>query len=166
MTTTAPNPVQRSRWLDWKPKARILADSAQSEPTKPSKPGSKLGSVGFVGATPGNSLKIKRVLCSSQGEPASFLTCAAWKAAALNRLFEEQGATGKPGRITAATVGHGERWSWGLAWRSVVATDCAAIHPHLIPTVAAPAASHVQRRRPGLFSHGLLAVILLNRIFR
>jgi hypothetical protein len=29
---------------------------------------------------------------------------AEWKAAALNRLFQEQGATGKPGRITAATV--------------------------------------------------------------
>jgi hypothetical protein len=34
---------------------------------------------------------------------------AEWKAAALNRLFQEQGATGKPGRITAATVRHGER---------------------------------------------------------
>jgi hypothetical protein len=27
-----------------------------------------------------------------------------WKAAALNRLFLEHGATGKPGRITAATI--------------------------------------------------------------
>jgi hypothetical protein len=35
----------------------------------------------------------------------------AWKAAALNRLFREQGATGKPGRITAATARHGERMS-------------------------------------------------------
>ena len=32
-----------------------------------------------------------------------------WKAAALNRLFQEQGVTGEPGRITAATVRHGER---------------------------------------------------------
>lgn len=31
-----------------------------------------------------------------------------WKAAALNRLFQEQGVTGQPGRITAATVRHGE----------------------------------------------------------
>ena len=31
-----------------------------------------------------------------------------WKAAALNRLFQEQGATGQPGRITAETVRHGE----------------------------------------------------------
>jgi hypothetical protein len=30
------------------------------------------------------------------------------KAAALNRLFQEHGATGQPGRITAATVRHGE----------------------------------------------------------
>jgi hypothetical protein len=35
-----------------------------------------------------------------------------WKARSLNRLFLVQGARGKPGRITAATVEHGERrWS-------------------------------------------------------
>lgn len=33
---------------------------------------------------------------------------AEWKAAALNRLIQEQGVTGKPGRITAVTVRHGE----------------------------------------------------------
>jgi hypothetical protein len=38
---------------------------------------------------------------------------AEWKAAALNRLFQEQGATGTPGRITAATVRHGERKAGG-----------------------------------------------------
>jgi hypothetical protein len=32
-----------------------------------------------------------------------------WKAQSLNKLFLEQGATGEPGRITAATVKHGER---------------------------------------------------------
>jgi hypothetical protein len=32
-----------------------------------------------------------------------------WKAAALNRLFEQQGVAGRPGRITAETVRHGER---------------------------------------------------------
>jgi hypothetical protein len=31
-----------------------------------------------------------------------------WKARALNRLFLEQGRTGGPGRITPATVRHGE----------------------------------------------------------
>jgi hypothetical protein len=34
---------------------------------------------------------------------------AEWKAAALNRLFQEQGVTGQLGRITAETVRHGER---------------------------------------------------------
>ena len=34
---------------------------------------------------------------------------AEWKAGALTRLFQEQGVTGRPGRITAATVLHGER---------------------------------------------------------
>ncbi len=33
---------------------------------------------------------------------------AEWKAAALNWLIQGQGVTGKPGRITAATVRHGE----------------------------------------------------------
>lgn len=32
---------------------------------------------------------------------------AEWRAAELNRLFQEQGLTGQPGRITAATVRHG-----------------------------------------------------------
>lgn len=34
---------------------------------------------------------------------------AVWKAGELNRLFQEQGVTGQPGRITAATVRDGER---------------------------------------------------------
>jgi hypothetical protein len=32
-----------------------------------------------------------------------------WKAAAVNRLFQEQGVTGRPDRITAVTVSHGEQ---------------------------------------------------------
>jgi hypothetical protein len=32
---------------------------------------------------------------------------AEWKAMTLNRLFQEQGVTGEPGHITAATVLHG-----------------------------------------------------------
>ena len=44
----------RNRWIDWKPKARILADSAESEPTKPTKPGSE----GFVGGTSAESPEI------------------------------------------------------------------------------------------------------------
>jgi hypothetical protein len=34
---------------------------------------------------------------------------AEWKAAQLNRLFLEQGVTGRSGRITAGTILHGER---------------------------------------------------------
>ncbi len=37
------------------------------------------------------------------------MSWAEWKAAALNRLFLEQGTSGQPGRITAETVLHGER---------------------------------------------------------
>ena len=93
MTTTAPNPAKRSRWMDWKP-ARILADMVESEPTKPSKP----GSVGFAGAIPAESQEI-RVNQQEHAAPWAY-----WKGVALNRLFEEQGATGKPGRIAAATI--------------------------------------------------------------
>ncbi len=55
MSNSAPNPTKRSRWMDWKPKARILAESAESEPTKPSKP----GSVGFEGAPSAKSPEIE-----------------------------------------------------------------------------------------------------------
>jgi len=113
----------RSRWLDWKPNTQILAKMAEGEPTKPTerpqilaeptrdeptKP-SKPGSVGFDGATSSESLKI-------QAEPGIIdldfergVSWAEWKAAALNRLFLEQGRTGQPGGITAETVRHGER---------------------------------------------------------
>jgi hypothetical protein len=59
MSTSALHPATRSRWMEWKPKASILADSARSEPTKPSKPGSVPGSVGFEGATPAESPEIE-----------------------------------------------------------------------------------------------------------
>ena len=44
---------------------------------------------------------------AERAEPA-WLTWHEWKAAALNRLFLEQGVTGRPGRITAETIRHGE----------------------------------------------------------
>ena len=45
------------------------------------------------------------------------ISWAEWKASMLNRLFEEQGVTGKPSRITAATVRHGtQRKSDWLDW--------------------------------------------------
>ena len=51
MRTAPVKPAKRSRWLDWQPKARIIADPAKTEPTKPSKP----GFVGFVGTISGES---------------------------------------------------------------------------------------------------------------
>jgi hypothetical protein len=49
----------------------------------------------------------------ASGDPAAarllWVDWCEWKAAALNRLFLEQGVTKQPGRITAATVRHGER---------------------------------------------------------
>jgi hypothetical protein len=44
---------------------------------------------------------------------ADVIPWAAWKAAKLNRLFQEKGVTGQPGRVTAATVRHGERKARG-----------------------------------------------------
>jgi hypothetical protein len=45
---------------------------------------------------------------SEGAEHEQGVSWAEWKAAALNRLFQEQGVTGQPGRITAATVRDGE----------------------------------------------------------
>jgi len=55
MSVPAPNPATRSRWLDWEPKARIMGEPPESEPTKPTKPGFD----GFVGAPPGPFQKIQ-----------------------------------------------------------------------------------------------------------
>ena len=202
MSTPTLHPATRSRWMAWKPKARILADTAESEPTKTS----ETDSVVFVGATSAESPQIEaepnpaelagasavlnragvRIMAlkgsaaigvwsdldgpevraalrtfGSDGPPVCYLDGAGipmryklrrvegepvpmnvvaemeqhpaepwkvrdrmlnemgwcpkgvpwaeWKAAGLNRLFQEQGATGRPGRTTAATVRHGER---------------------------------------------------------
>jgi hypothetical protein len=104
MIARIPQSAGRNRWMDWKPKARILAESAGSEPTKPSKP----GSVGFEGSVSGDSPEIGPEADPPTGEDEG-VPWAEWKAAALNRLFQEQGVTRQPGRITAATVRHGER---------------------------------------------------------
>jgi|HubBroStandDraft_3_1064219.scaffolds.fasta_scaffold01978_2 hypothetical protein len=55
MSTNPPKLESRNRWMDWKPRARILVDSTDSEPTKLSKPG--FG--GLEGATPAKSLDIE-----------------------------------------------------------------------------------------------------------
>lgn len=52
-------PATRSRWMDWNsPAARILPETAESEPTKPSQP----SSVGFDGSHSRHSQKIGAVL--------------------------------------------------------------------------------------------------------
>src|ERR1039458_5035764 len=55
MSTPTPHPASRSRWMNWKPEARILADTAESEPTKTS----ETDSVVFVGATSAESPEIE-----------------------------------------------------------------------------------------------------------
>ncbi len=54
----------------------------------------------------------ERAATSAEPETARrevWLSWVEWRAMALNRLFQEQGVTGQPGKITAATVEHGER---------------------------------------------------------
>src|SRR5205085_6347754 len=55
MNTPTLHSATRSRWMDWKTKARILADAAEREPTKPSKP----GFVRFEGAPSAESPEIE-----------------------------------------------------------------------------------------------------------
>lgn len=59
----------RSRWIAWKPKARILADSAENEPTKPTKPSSE----GFEGATSAESPEIGAVPDAAAARAISLL---------------------------------------------------------------------------------------------
>jgi hypothetical protein len=67
MSASAPSPVKKSRWLDWKPKVQQIPASAESEPTKPS----KSGYVGFERASSRESLIIRpRYLLDSNGAPS------------------------------------------------------------------------------------------------
>jgi hypothetical protein len=59
-------------------------------------------------APPGVGEPAQKPVASEGAEHVQAVSWAEWKAAALNRLFQEQGVTGQPGRITAATVLHGE----------------------------------------------------------
>ncbi len=54
MIDTNANKITRSRWLDWQPTRRIMADQSTQEPTKPSKP----SFAGFVGG-PAAEISIK-----------------------------------------------------------------------------------------------------------
>jgi hypothetical protein len=92
--------------MDWKPKARILADRAESEPSKPSKP----GFVGFEGTSYSSSPEIVAVrgpALTKTGWLPKGKPYEVWKAEELNRMFIEQGATRKAGQISAATVRQG-----------------------------------------------------------
>jgi len=53
--------------------------------------------------------KIRDRMLQEMGWCSQASSWAEWKAAALNRFFQQQGVTGRPGRITAATVRHGGR---------------------------------------------------------
>ena len=124
------------RWLDWSPTDRILAGLPHTEPTKPTKPGFD-GFVGSPSATSANVEPEKCLVYGNLGAAAPgsemsgstpnrvansigsevdsdtrrerVMSWSAWKAAALNRMFLEQGAFGQSGRITAETVQHGQR---------------------------------------------------------
>jgi hypothetical protein len=109
------------RWLDWVPRTSITAISAEHEPTKPS----ESSSVGFDGSASAILSKIEGPESLPAQDPTPLnhtstsvdsvtaqervMSCSEWKAAALNRLFLEQGTSGQPGRIIAETVSHGER---------------------------------------------------------
>lgn len=94
----------KSKWLTWKPEGQILAKTPGYELTKPTEP----GFVSF-GASPLTiSPKIGAGPARLDDEDRE-TPWAEWKAATLNRLFLEQGVLGQPGKITAATVRHGER---------------------------------------------------------
>ncbi len=56
---------------------------------------------------PADPWKARDRMLTEMGWCSKGIPWAEWKAAALNRLFQEQGVTGKPGRVTAATVRHG-----------------------------------------------------------
>ena len=55
---------------------------------------------------PDEPWKVRDRMLQEMGWCSKASSWADWKAAALNRLFLEQGVTGRSGRITAATVLH------------------------------------------------------------
>lgn len=60
-----------------------------------------------------SNLAMSIEVCVDTAEPSdeperTAVSWPEWKAASLNKLFREQGITGQPGRITAATVRNGE----------------------------------------------------------
>jgi hypothetical protein len=83
----------KMRWVEGEPVPMNVLAAMERRPAEPSKVRDRmLNEMGWC----------------SKGTP-----WAEWKAAALNRLFQEQGVTGKPGRFTAATVLGGEAKAGG-----------------------------------------------------
>jgi hypothetical protein len=58
---------------------------------------------------PGEPWKVRDRMLKQMGSWPKGIGWAEWQAAELNRLFQEQGVTRQTGRITAATVRHGQR---------------------------------------------------------
>ena len=97
MSTPTPHPASRNRWMNWTPKARILADTAEGAPTRTS----ETDSVVFVGDTSGEPPEIEAEPAAAEDKLENQgVSWAEWKAAALNRLFQEQGPS--PGNGAAS----------------------------------------------------------------
>jgi len=100
MTPTA-SMYTRSRWIDWKPKPPILAETApilaetpESEPTKPTKPPSGTRSfVGFVGSTSGHSPKIEAGPDPASGQAKLTLASGVLARAGVRLMQLETGFT-------------------------------------------------------------------------
>jgi hypothetical protein len=58
---------------------------------------------------PAEPWRVRDRMLNEMGGCVAGRAWAEWTAADLNRLFQEQGVTGRAGRITGATVRHGER---------------------------------------------------------
>jgi hypothetical protein len=82
---------------------------AGPEPPEPPASQGKSNTCGWCNQTGATSPADSPELPDSAEEKLVWMDWYEWKAAALNRLFLERGVTGEPGRITAATVRHGER---------------------------------------------------------
>jgi len=114
------------RWLQWRgvsPSRNLEAD-ARCELTKPTEPGfcqfsqfAASHSARISGESRSANIDrsewdatsvAKMPLALNQEDPPS-ASYADWKVKALNLPFQEQGLTGQPGRITTATVLHGQR---------------------------------------------------------
>ena len=91
----------------------FLAKWANIEPERhseegPTTPALTAIQASSLAAPPADGEPAHKPVASEGAEHEEAVSWAEWKASALNRLFQEQGVIGQPGRITAATVRHGE----------------------------------------------------------